>query len=135
MRALLDAQRGSCRDQRERVGGAFADLEIAGMRREAARGRRQADRDNQIARFEHSVVLRRIARQPMQAPPSAISRLPLRPSISTTASSATSGTQKSDGFVAMQASLQPRIACRRFSPPRASQPEPGWRLLQALAGS
>ena len=35
----------------------------------------------------------------------------------------------------MHASLQPSTACSRFSPPRASHPAPGWRLLQALAGS
>ena len=66
---------------------------------------------------------------------SAISRRPPRPSISTTASSATSGTQKSDGWTAMQDGLQPSTACRRFSPCRASQPEPGSRRLQALEGS
>jgi len=58
-----------------------------------------------------------------------------RPASHAAASSATSGTQKSDGWVAMQASLQPSTACKRFSPPRASQPEPGTRLLQALTGS
>src|SRR6202043_1573260 len=64
-----------------------------------------------------------------------LGRQPALPSISTTASSATRGTQKSDGWVAMQASLQPSTACNRFSPWRASQPAPGSRLLQALATS
>ena len=66
---------------------------------------------------------------------SGISRRPALPSISTTASRAASGTQKSEGCVAMQCSLQPNIACSRLSPPRASQPAPGLRLLQALATS
>ena len=60
---------------------------------------------------------------------SGISRRPPLPSISTTASSATSGTQKSDGWVAMQCSLQPSTACSRLSPPRASQPAPGVALV------
>ena len=38
------------------------------------------------------------------------SRRPCGPATSTTASRAASGTQKSDGWVAMQASLQPRMA-------------------------
>ena len=33
----------------------------------------------------------------------------------------------------MQRSLHPSMACSRLSPPRASQPAPGSRLLQALA--
>ena len=58
------------------------------------------------------------------------------PTISTTASSATKGTQKSDGLVAMQFSpaaehrVQPCVAAARFP-----QPAPGWRLLQAVAAS
>ena len=47
---------------------------------------------------------------------SGMSRRPAAPSTSTTASNAANGTQKSDGLVAMQLSLQPRMACSRFSP-------------------
>ena len=65
----------------------------------------------------------------------AISRRPLMPSISAIASNATSGTQRSDGCVAMQELLQPSTACWRVSPPCAPHPEPGARLLQALAVS
>ena len=36
----------------------------------------------------------------------------------------------SDGWVAMQLSEAPRIACIRLKPSMASQPDPGWRLLQ-----
>jgi hypothetical protein len=39
----------------------------------------------------------------------------------------------SDGWTAMQPSLAPRIAWIRLTPPMASQPEPGSRLLHALA--
>jgi len=34
------------------------------------------------------------------------------------------------GWVAMQASLWPTMACRRVKPPMALQPPPGLRLLQ-----
>src|SRR5258708_23056305 len=39
----------------------------------------------------------------------------------------------SDGLVAMHCELVPRIASVRFSPPMAEQPEPGSRLLHAIA--
>ncbi len=41
----------------------------------------------------------------------------------------------SDGWVAMQDGLVPRMAWMRFTPPIAPQPEPGARLLQGVAGS
>ena len=41
----------------------------------------------------------------------------------------------SDGFVAMQCSLVPRIASPRFTPLIAAQPEPGSRLLHGMAVS
>src|SRR5262245_1761760 len=53
-----------------------------------------------------------------------------------TASSATSGTHRSEACRAMQCSLAPRIACIRAAPLIAAQPEPGARLLHAAtAGS
>ncbi len=45
------------------------------------------------------------------------------------ASSATSATARSDGCVATHWSLVPRMACVRFSPPIAGQPDPGARRL------
>ena len=101
---------------------------------EARRLRRQAQGDDQVAGLEHGLPLRRVAGQAVELLQRDLAPAAW-PSISTTASSATSGTQKSDGCVAMQLSLQPSTACSRFSPPRASQPEPGSRLLQALAMS
>src|SRR5215469_5337891 len=54
----------------------------------------------------------------------------------TMASSATSGTHKSEAWSAMQCSLAPRIACMRAAPLMAAHPEPGTRLLHAaVAGS
>jgi hypothetical protein len=41
----------------------------------------------------------------------------------------------SEGWVAMQASLAPRIAWPRLTPLIAEQPEPGCRLLQGVAVS
>ena len=39
----------------------------------------------------------------------------------------------SEGLVAMQSLLVPRMASVRLSPSMAEQPEPGSRLLQAMA--
>ena len=41
----------------------------------------------------------------------------------------------SDGLVAMQCSLVPRMARLRFAPLIAAQPVPGSRLLHGIAGS
>jgi len=46
-----------------------------------------------------------------------------------------SATHMSDGCVAMQRSLVPRIAWMRLRPPMAPQPEPGSRLLHGAATS
>src|SRR4030088_1657822 len=48
------------------------------------------------------------------------------------ASSAAMATHMSDGFVAMQCSLVPRMARLRFTPVIAAQPEPGSRLLHGI---
>jgi Domain of unknown function (DUF1330) len=53
----------------------------------------------------------------------------------TFASNIASATHMSDGCVAMQASLLPRIACMRLWPLMAEQPLPGSRLLQGVAVS
>ena len=53
----------------------------------------------------------------------------------TSASSAASATLMSDGSVAMQAALVPRIAWLRLRPSMAEQPLPGSRLLQGVAVS
>ena len=55
---------------------------------------------------------------------------PSAPSDSISASRAVIATAMSEGWVAMQASLAPRIACTRLNPPIAEQPEPGSRFLQ-----
>ena len=123
------------RDDGEGVGGALADLQIARMRRESRAPRPAAAARRSDRRARARFRARACRRAGDASASSATSRRPFVPSISTTASSATSGTQKSDGWVAMQASLQPSTACRRFSPSRASQPAPGSRLLQALAVS
>ena len=135
-RAAVEPQGRGGRHDGEGVGGALADLEVAGMRREGCRrsaGRRTATISSPGSSTR--LALGRVAGQAVEAPRAESRGGPRVPSISTTASSATSGTQKSDGWVAMQLSLQPSTACSRFSPPRASQPAPGSRLLQALATS
>ena len=62
-RAVLDPQRRGGRHDGEGVGGAFADLQIACMRREPARLARQPQRDDQIAGLEHAFPLGRVAGQ------------------------------------------------------------------------
>ncbi len=64
-----------------------------------------------------------------------IVRSPIGPCTCTVASSAASATAASEGCTAMQWSLVPRMACQRFTPPRAAQPLPGARLLQAKVTS
>ena len=64
-----------------------------------------------------------------------IARSPAGPATCTFASSAASATHMSEGCVAMQASLVPRIACMRLRPSMAEQPLPGSRLLQGVAVS
>src|SRR5437016_12640824 len=51
------------------------------------------------------------------------------------ASNAAIATHMSDGLVAMQCSLVPRMARVRLLPVMAGQPVPGSRLLNGLAGS
>ena len=55
--------------------------------------------------------------------------------VSTRASRALRATAMSEGWVAMQALLWPKMAAPRFRPPMAAQPAPGWRLLQGLVVS
>ena len=61
--------------------------------------------------------------------------LPSGSIVSISASSARIATAISDGWVAMQESLAPRIACIRLNPPIAEHPDPGSRLLQPAAVS
>ena len=62
-------------------------------------------------------------------------RSPPVPSTWTVASSAASATHMSEGCVAMQSKLAPRMACCRFTPLIAEQPLPGARLLHGVAVS
>jgi hypothetical protein len=52
-----------------------------------------------------------------------------------TASRAAIATHISEGFVAMQCSLVPKMASIRLWPVIAGQPVPGSRLLQGIAAS
>ena len=62
-------------------------------------------------------------------------RGPSGPCTCTTASSAAIATAMSEGWVAMQCSLVPRIACIRLMPSIAEQPLPGSRLLHGVVVS
>ena len=64
-----------------------------------------------------------------------MARSPSGPATRTVAASAASATFWSEGAVAMQCSLAPRMAWMRFTPEIAGQPEPGWRLLQGVPTS
>ena len=59
-------QRRGGRHDGEGIGGAFADLQIACMRRERARLARQPQRDDQITGLEHAFPLGRVAGQTMK---------------------------------------------------------------------
>src|SRR3954471_10536009 len=64
-----------------------------------------------------------------------MAREPFDPCTRMVASNAAMATHMSDGFVAMQYSLVPRMASMRFAPVMAGQPVPGSRLLQGMAVS
>ena len=96
------------RGQRELVGGAIAQLEI--VRTCAGVRRRQGHMGDQVARLaarSRGAACRRAAGRSHR---SACCARPLRPGSRTVASSAISATFMSDGLVAMQCSLVPRIA-------------------------
>src|SRR5437588_11255688 len=64
-----------------------------------------------------------------------MARAPLGPCTWIVASNTAIATHMSDGFVAMQCSLAPRMASVRLLPLIAGQPVPGSRLLQGMAVS
>src|SRR2546426_9843501 len=64
-----------------------------------------------------------------------IARAPLGPCTWIAASNAAIATHMSEGLVAMQCSLVPRMASVRLLPVMAGQPVPGSRLLQGMAVS
>src|SRR5438046_8698907 len=64
-----------------------------------------------------------------------IARAPLGPCTWIVASNATIATHMSEGLVAMQCSLVPRIASMRLAPVIAAHPVPGSRLLHDIAVS
>src|SRR5262245_35453185 len=64
-----------------------------------------------------------------------MAREPLDPCTWIVASRAAIATHMSEGLVAMQCSLVPRIASVRLLPVIAGQPVPGSRLLQGMAVS
>src|SRR5260370_36320582 len=62
-------------------------------------------------------------------------RVPFAPCTWMVASNATIATHMSEGLLAMQCSLVPRMASVRLLPVMAEQPVPGSRLLQGMAVS
>ncbi len=95
--------------------------------------RRQFDSGDDFVGAKVVVALRRVARQPMEVARTQWRARPLRPATCTVASSAASATHMSEGCVAMQWSLAPRIACMRLNPPMAAQPLPGFALVAGRA--
>ena len=131
-RAAFKFQRGRDRYQRERIGQPVADLQVSVVRRKALR--RQLDRGDDLVgcRLVSSCGVSPGSRWKSA---NAIARSPAGPATWTMASSAASATHMSEGCVAMQASLVPRIAWMRLMPLMAEQPLPGSRLLQGVAVS
>ena len=79
----------------------------------------QTNGDDELARRQRAFALRRVARQAVELS-SGTSRRPPLPSISTTASSAASGTPKSDGLVAMHGFAPAEHGVRRSRRPRVA---------------
>ena len=132
----LEPQRSRGGDDREGIGRALADLEIARMRRRSARpppagaratisspGSSTVSRSRRIA----GQPVKRLRARPRAGPPCPRSRRRRR--------ARRAARRNPRGASRCSCSLQPSMACSRLSPPRASQPAPGSRLLQALAGS
>ena len=74
---MLERRRG--RDDREGVGGALAQLEVAGMAANGRGLRRQAQGDDQLAGRQHGLALRACRRAGGGRPSSGISRRPAGP--------------------------------------------------------
>ena len=65
-RGILDAQRRRRRYDRECIGRAFANLQVAGMRGETGRLGRQAHGDDHLAGLQHALAVGRVPRQPVK---------------------------------------------------------------------
>ena len=129
--AVLDLERRGDRDERELVGGAIAHLEIARARGISAV--RHLDRDDQLAGLQRVLEVGRVARQPIEVLDREAPLAVRAAQDASTPSSATSATARSDGWVATQWSLVPRMAWPPLMPSIAAQPDPGSRLLQAAS--
>ena len=112
---------------------AVADLQVRVVLGEALRG--QIDRRDDLVRPAGCVSRCGVSPGRRWNSANGIVRSPSGPVTRTTASSAASATHMSDGWVAMQCSLVPRIAWMRLKPSMAEQPVPGSRLLQGVAVS
>src|SRR5262245_41817495 len=97
-------------------------------------GWRQRYMGDEVAGFQHCLAMRRAPGQNMKIAKRDRARAP-RPSTWMIASRAAMATHMSDGFVAIQWSLVPRMASVRLLPVMAGQPVPGSRLLQGIAVS
>src|SRR5262249_46213614 len=120
------------RNEGECIREPVANFQVRVVRGEALRGK--CHRNNDLA------ALRLVSRCGVSPgsrwkSANAITRSPDAPLTWTFASNIASATHMSDGCVAMQASLPPRIACMRLWPSMAEQPLAGSRLLQAVAVS
>jgi len=87
---------------------------------------------DEIAGNEHGFKMRSCAGQQMEVA-KGISREPEALRTVITASRAAKATFMSEGLVAMQSLLVPRMARVRLSPSIAEHPVPGVRLLQGIA--
>jgi hypothetical protein len=125
--AAAHVQRRGHRHQRERVARAVAHLQVVRVAGEAVG--RQVDADDQLAGGQRGVALRRVAGQAVEVG-DRDDALAARAAHAHARAQAASATHMSDGCVAMQAALAPRIAWLRLMPSIAPQPLPGARLLQ-----
>ena len=114
-RAAVKLERRRDRDQRERIGQPVADLQIGVVRAQSPARGSSIGRDDLVAAagWCRAAACRRAADGNRQT---RCARSPAGPVTCTLASSAASATHMSDGCVAMQASLVPRMALMRLMP-------------------
>ena len=120
-RAVVDQQRRRGRGQRELVGGAVADLQVAGPR--AGRQQRDLDRGDQLAVLEDVLDVRPLARRARRTRSAGRCASPSAPWMCTVASSATSGDAQIGG-VQGDAVLARRPGSRASGPHRRRRRSP-----------
>ena len=130
--AVLDVKSGRHRDEGERVAVPVADLQIpASARRMATAATRYR---GSIRRVQCVVALGVIAGQREELLDGRLSAPPSGPCTWTVASRIARATAMSDGWIATQSSLAPKMACSRLKPVLCRAPRPRDALVALREG-